>query len=916
MPSLSTALPSSGNRHILLIDGYGFVFRAYHSMPSLTRADGVPIGAVYGFTNMLMKLLHDSKADHVAVILDKGRKNFRHDLYADYKANRPPAPPDLVPQFPMIRDAAEALNLPVVEFEGYEADDIIATYARIAQQAGETVTIVSSDKDLMQLVGNGVVMYDPLKNRMIGEKEVQEKFGVMPDKVLDMLALIGDSADNIPGVPGIGPKTAAELINNFGDLDTVLARAGEIKQTKRREMLIEHADTARLSRDLAALCETAPVTLTLSDLVLRPADPEKLIAFLTEQGFKNLLGRVVNQQDTPQPKQSPANTQSPPKECVIIYTETLLNEWVTKIEDAGKVTLRFYNNDTDITGLALLTAHNEACYIPIVNNKTLDSNADLFAEKPSLQEGVPLVVLCNALLPMLHNPSVLKIGYDIKAMMVLLKQPDITPYNDIMLMSYVLDAGINGHELDALINRHLEKELPSLKTLTGTGKASISLSEVATETMATYALIELDMVQALHTLLKARLFEAHMLTVYETLERPLIPVLANMELKGVKADPVRLMTLSDEFGIKITALEKEIHQLAGHSFNIGSPKQLGEILFQEMGIKGAGKTATGAYSTGAEVLEELALQGHVIADKILEWRQLSKLKSTYTDALIKQINPHTKRIHTHFQMAVASTGRLSSNNPNLQNIPIRTEEGHKIRSAFIAEKGCKLLAADYSQIELRLLAHMANIDTLKTAFAEGKDIHTITASQVFGIPLEEIDSATRRKAKAINFGIIYGISAFGLARQLGIGRAEASQYIQAYFKEYPGIETFMETTKAFAREHGYVETLFGRRCHVMGINDKNQGKRSFAERAAINAPLQGTAADIIKKAMIQLPPALKAAGLQGEMILQVHDELVLEVPDAEIEQTKALIEKIMVRVVQLEVPLEVDVGIGNNWAEM
>lgn len=918
---MSSSPPS---RHILLIDGYGFVFRAYHSMPSLTRPDGAPIGAVYGFTTMLMKLLADQKADHVAVILDSGRQNFRHDIYAEYKANRPPAPEDLVPQFPLIRVAAEALNLPVVELVGYEADDIIATYARIAKESGERVTIVSSDKDLMQLVGEGVDMYDPLKNRVIGVAEVQEKFGVGPERVLDVLALMGDSSDNIPGVPGIGPKTAAELINSYGGLDEILARTHEIKQQKRRETLETHRESALLSRQLAALCDTAPVQLTLDELVLRAPDNARLLAFLKEQGFKTLVNRMESHNGAATAVAKPARVVDRPKEQVIIRDLASLDIWVKKIQAAGAVVLKLYSNYLEHTvitetnmpvGLVLSVSESESCYIPIIYDTPEVGSLDLFAAQAPKQEGIAAGQLVAVLQPLFSDPAILKIGYDIKALQVAIHHHlggiALMPADDIMLISYVLDAGVHNHELSELASLHLGQEGKIVAAMSKAGLSTVVLEQLFPAVMQ-----EAEQLWQLYEKLKARLFAEHLLTVYERLERPLTPVLAAIEISGVKVNQKRLRELSEEFAARLQVLEQAVYTLAGHSFNIGSPKQLGEVLFEEMGIKGAGRTSTGAYSTGAEVLEELALQGHTIADKILEWRQLSKLKSTYADALAKQIAPKTHRIHTCFQMAVTSTGRLSSTNPNLQNIPIRTLEGNKIRSAFVAAPGNKLLSADYSQIELRLLAHMADIGSLKTAFAAGRDIHTATASQMFGIPVEEIDSNTRRKAKAINFGIIYGISAFGLARQLGIDRGEASRYIQAYFKEYPGIEAFMEKIKAFAREHGYVETLYGRRCHVPGINDKNGAKRSFAERAAINAPLQGTAADIIKKAMIILPGALVAAGLQGVMILQVHDELVLEVPEKEVERTAMVVKKTMERAALLDVPLEVDIGVGDNWAEM
>jgi len=913
-------LPLPTKRRITLIDGYGFVFRAYHSLPPLTRKDGTPVGAVYGFTSMLMKLLAQSKADHIAVIFDMGGPTFRHNLYNDYKANRPPLPEDLRPQFPIMREVANAFNLPIVELAGYEADDIIATYARLAKEAGEEVIIVSSDKDLMQLIGDGVTMYDPLKSKVIDKPEVLEKFGVTPEQLLDVLSLMGDSSDNVPGVPGIGPKTAAELINHYGNLESLLERTNEIPQQKRRESLITYRDQAILSQKLIRLCDTVPVQYSLAELAMRQLDEDKLIAFLNEQGFQTLITRARQQwnirndaMNTGQPTAVAA--QESPADYLLITSEAQLKTWLSHAEASGKlgVSLEVESEGSDrIAGMALAAGNSKAAYVAVIAPKPAAQELFQFSETKKEEIGIPLVAVLSLLKPLLDNPAILKIGYDIKKLQLALGVM-IEPSDDIMLLSYVAAAGNHSHELEVISERYAGRKVESCKSLTGSGKNLVLFSQLPPEQCLAYAAEKACLILVAHKTLKRTLFEQHLLTVYETIERPLTNVLTEMERTGIKIDVQRLRQLSGEFTVKLHQLEKEIYALAGCEFNIGSPKQLGEVLFERMNIATTKKTKGGAYTTGAEVLEELSLQGHTIADKLLEWRQFSKLISTYTEPLVTQISPVTGRIHTHFSMAVASTGRLSSNNPNLQNIPIRTEEGNKIRSSFIAPEGHVLLSADYSQIELRLLAHEANIPTLRQAFTDGKDIHAITASSIFGIPLEQITSVERRKAKAINFGIIYGISAFGLARQLSISRQDAARAIEAYFAEYPGIQHYMERIKKFAHEHNYVSTMFGRRCYVPTINDKNGALRSFAERAAINAPLQGAAADIIKKAMIALPPALARAKLKGRMLLQVHDELVLEVPEAEIAATSAIVKKVMEQVVQLSVPLIVDVETGKNW---
>jgi len=908
-------------RHVFLVDGSGFIFRAFHALPPMTRPDGTPVNAVYGFTTMLMKLLQDTDADRVAVIFDKSQRTFRNDLYPAYKAHRPDPPEDLVPQFGLVRDATRALNVPAVEMEGFEADDLIATYARLATEAGADVTIVSSDKDLMQLVGDRVVMLDAIKNRTLGPDEVREKFGVGPERVVDVQALAGDPVDNVPGVPGIGVKTAAQLIETYGDLDAVLAGAAEIKQPKRRQALMEHVDDARISRDLTRLRDDAPVESSLDDFAVRPPDPETLLAFLEDQAFRSLIARVRDQGLTPAKEAAPAKAEAA---YALVQDADALRRWVAEAKAAGTVAV-----DTETTGLDPLRAElvgfslaidaGRACYVPLAHRRPeaaegLDLHGEGAAELPPQIPAEEALLILGELLA---DPSVLKVGQNIKYDMHVLGRHGISvaPIDDTMVLSYVLEGGLHGHGMDELASLHLGHQTIKYEDVAGSGKAQVTFDRVPLDKACDYAAEDADITLRLHQALKPRLVAERLVTVYETLERSLIPVLAAMEGHGILVDAVALKTLSGEFARRLADLEQEAHRLAGHEFNVGSPKQLGEVLFDEMGIPGGKKGRTGAYATGADVLEGLAAEGHELPARVLDWRQLAKLKSTYADALIGQINPNTGRVHTSYAQAVASTGRLSSSDPNLQNIPVRTEEGRKIRRAFIAGPGNVLLSADYSQIELRLLAHVAGIDALKEAFRAGTDIHALTASQVFGVTVEGMDPMVRRQAKAINFGIIYGISAFGLARQLGIPRGEAAAYIDAYFDRYPGIRDYMDRTRADAREHGYVTTLFGRRCHVRGINDRNPSVRGFAERAAINAPIQGGAADIIKRAMIRVPPALAAAGLDARMLLQVHDELLLEVPEDQAERTGEVAAEVMSGAAHLDVPLVVDLGVAPNWAE-
>ena len=911
--------------HLFLVDGSGFIFRAYHALPPMNAPDGTPTNAVFGFTKMLMKLVDDTEADYVAVIFDKARKTFRNDIYPEYKAHRPPPPEDLIPQFELVRRATEALNVPAIDMEGFEADDIIATYARQGRERGAEVTIVSSDKDLMQLVGDQVQLFDAMKSREIGPAEVMEKFGVAPDKVVDVQALAGDSTDNVPGVPGIGIKTAAELINTYGDLETLLARAEEIKQPKRRQSLIEQAEKARISRELVLLKDDVPVPRKLEEFRKRKPDPETLLGFLKGLGFKSLVTTVESRMAGA--NSAGAAALAAPKaadaEYETIQSMERLAAWITEAAAAGTVAVDTETDALDamgagLVGVSLALTPGRACYIPLAHVSAkpqgqLDLGGD--GDGDAAPEQVPMKEALAALKPLLEDPAVLKIGQNIKYDMQVLGRHgiEVAPVDDTMLLSYVLDGGLHGHGMDELAETFLNHTTIKFKDVTGSGKGQLSFGQVPLDKATDYAAEDADVTLRLHALLKPRLVAEHMVTVYETLERPLINVLRDMERTGIRVDAGVLKGLSGEFAGRMAGLEDEIYKLAGHEFNIASPKQLGDILFDEMGLEGGKKTKTGAYGTGADVLEDLAAQGHELPQKVLDWRQYAKLKSTYTDTLVAQIRPKSGRVHTTYSQTGAATGRLSSNDPNLQNIPIRTEEGRKIRKAFVADKGHLLMSADYSQIELRLLAHVADIGALKDAFHAGMDIHAMTASQVFGIPIEGMDPMVRRRAKAINFGIIYGISAFGLARQLGISRGEAGAFIDAYFEKFPGIQDYMERTKEQAKKQGFVTTPFGRKVHVRGINDRNPNMRGFAERAAINAPIQGGAADIIKRAMIRLPDALAAAGLKARMLLQVHDELVFEVPEGEADATRGVVSRVMSGAAHLSVPLDVDVGTGADW---
>jgi DNA polymerase-1 len=998
--------PGNGD-HVFLVDGSSYIFRAYHALPPLNRkSDGLQVNAVLGFCNMLWKLLRDMPPDnrptHLAIVFDKSEITFRNKLYPDYKAHRPPAPDDLIPQFPLIREAVRAFDLPCLEQAGFEADDLIATYVRLACERGATATIVSSDKDLMQLVTDCVTMYDTMKDRRIGIAEVIEKFGVPPEKVVEVQALAGDSTDNVPGVPGIGIKTAAQLIVEYGDLETLLLRAGEIKQPKRREALVENAAKARISRQLVLLDDKVALDVPLDELAVHEPDARKLIAFLKAMEFSSLTRRVADySQIDPAdveadgknkngsaslPASSAASVPSPlagegqggshpggPSGLPLFATlphkeggsapskqdraaslkgtpisfaaaraeaarklpvdrnryQTIrsldaLNALIARVHDHGHVAIEAKANSIDpmqaeMCGMALALAPNDACYIPLSHKQSGDG-AGLFAAGLAPDQ-IRTADALATLRPVLESAGILKIGFNIKFNAVMLAQHGVVIRNqdDAQLMSYALDAGRNAHGLDALAERWLGHATLTHGELTGSGKNKLSFDQVAIDRATAYSAEDADVILRLWRVLKPRLIAERMTSVYETLERPLVAVLARMERRGISIDRQVLSRLSGEFAQTAARVEAEIQEIAGEPINVGSPKQIGDIIFGKMGLPGGSKTKTGAWSTSAQILDELAEQGHEFPKKILEWRQVSKLKSTYTDALPTYVHPQTHRVHTTYALAATTTGRLSSNEPNLQNIPVRTEDGRKIRRAFIASPGHKLVSADYSQIELRLLAEIADIPVLKQAFRDGLDIHAMTASEMFGVPIEGMPGEVRRRAKAINFGIIYGISAFGLANQLGIAREEASAYIKKYFERFPGIRAYMDETREFCRKHGYVETLFGRKCHYPDIKASNGSVRSFNERAAINARLQGTAADIIRRAMIRMEQALAEHKLAAQMLLQVHDELIFEVPDDEVAATLPVVQHVMqdapFPAVLLSLPLQVDARAADNWDE-
>ncbi|MBW0366350.1 DNA polymerase I [Ensifer adhaerens] len=995
--------------HLFLVDGSGFIFRAFHAIPPLNRkSDGLPVNAVSGFCNMLWKLLTDARdtsvgvtPTHFAVIFDYSSKTFRNALYDQYKANRTAPPEDLIPQFGLIRHATRAFNLPCIEKEGYEADDLIATYARLAEAAGAGVTIVSSDKDLMQLVTSNVSMYDSMKDKQISIPEVIEKWGVPPEKMIDLQAMTGDSTDNVPGIPGIGPKTAAQLLEEYGDLETLLARAGEIKQAKRRENIIANADLARLSRQLVELKTDTPLDVPLEELSLEPQNGPKLIAFLKAMEFTTLTRRVAAATGTDAdaveaalvPVEWGAEARGPDLDkgdgaekvsegsstaaaargeaaqaaavlsrageangadatpealaaaraeifakapmdqsaYVTIRDIATLDRWISDAREAGVVgfdteTTSLDAMQADLVGFSLAIADHKAdptgasiraAYVPLIHKTGV---GDLLGGGLA-ENQIPVAEALSRLKSLLEDPSVLKVAQNLKYDYLVMKRHGITveSFDDTMLMSYVVDAGNGTHGMDSLSERWLNHKPIAYKDITGTGKSSVTFDFVDIDRATAYAAEDADVTLRLWHILKARLAAKGLMRVYERLERPLVAVLARMEDRGITVDRQILSRLSGELAQGAAGLEDEIYKLAGETFTIGSPKQLGDILFGKMGFAGGSKTKTGQWSTSAQVLEDLAAEGHELPRKIVDWRQLTKLKSTYTDALPGFVHPETKRVHTSYALAATTTGRLSSSDPNLQNIPVRTAEGRKIRTAFIATPGHKLVSADYSQIELRVLAHVADIPQLRQAFADGVDIHAMTASEMFGVPVEGMPSEIRRRAKAINFGIIYGISAFGLANQLSIERSEASDYIKRYFERFPGIRDYMEGTKVFAREHGYVETIFGRRAHYPDIRSSIPSHRAFNERAAINAPIQGSAADIIRRAMVKMEPALAEAKLSARMLLQVHDELIFEVEDAEVENTIPVVVSVMenaaMPALDMKVPLKVDARAATNWDE-
>ncbi|MBU1348222.1 MAG: DNA polymerase I [Alphaproteobacteria bacterium] len=943
-----------------LIDASAYIFRAYHALPPLTRkSDGLPVGAVQGYCNMLWKLLKDMKgADgptHLAAIFDHSEKTFRNDLYDLYKANRSAPPEDLIPQFPLVREATAAFGVHCVELPGYEADDLIATYACRVRDAGGECVIVSSDKDLMQLIGPSVVMWDPMKDRRLAEEAVMEKFGVTPDKMIDLQALIGDSVDNVPGAPGIGPKTAAQLLDEYGDLDSVLARAGEIKQPKRRETLINFADQIRLSRELVRLTCDAPAPEPIDDFIVRDPDPATLSAFLEQMEFRSLQRRVgdgrleghdgsafaprpmatpltapvISPRYAPQAVSTDVETQTFDHDAYhCIQTLEALEAFIARATETGVVG---FDTETDalsathagLCGVSLAIGPNDACYVPLTHEHPPAEGAggldfgDAGPERTPLDQLDKPTVLAR-LKTLLEDPGVLKVvqngKYDIAVMAR--RGIRVGPIDDTMLISYVLEGGLHGHGMDELARLYLGHEPIPFKSVAGTGKAQKSFKHVELKPATCYAAEDADVTLRLWRILKPRLAAEGLVTVYETLERGMPAVLAGMELMGIRVDPARLRRLSSEFGLKMVELEARAHDLAGRPFTISSPKQIGELLFGEMNLPGGKKTASGQWETGAATLETLA-ESHDLPRAILDWRQLAKLKGTYTDALVAAMDEATDRVHTSYQLAAATTGRLASSDPNLQNIPIRTETGRQIRQAFIARDGHVLISADYSQIELRLLAHIGDIPELKRAFKAGIDIHTATASEMFGVPVDQMDPETRRRAKAINFGIVYGISAFGLSNQLGIDQSEAGAYIKTYFERFPGIRDYMDKTRAEVRAAGYVSTVFGRKIHIPAIQSKSGAERQFGERAAINAPIQGAAADIIRRAMMRMPGALEAAGLQTKMLLQVHDELVFEAPEAEVDAAIPLIQRVMEGAaepaVALTVPLTVEARAAKNW---
>jgi DNA polymerase-1 len=909
--------------HFYLIDGSGYIFRAYYALPPLSRkSDGLPTGAVNGFCTMLYKLLEDVRSDdsknkptHFVVIFDSAKKNFRNEIYEDYKANRTEAPEDLVPQFEYIRKSVEAFNVVSAEMLNYEADDLIATYTEQILKKGAKVTIVSADKDLMQLVKFGVRLYDPMKSKVLGNKEVKEKVGVEPNRVIDVQALAGDTSDNIPGVPGIGIKTAAELINKYKSLEKLLEKASEIPQNKRRETILQNKDKALLSRKLAELKIDVPVKQKLETFELKKINKQKLYDFLSEMEFNRLLSQVISQHGEPTGKKIERKnyTKFNLKQYKTILKIDELENWIKKIEEKGIVAVdtetdSLNPHETNLVGISLCYDEGVACYIPLQH-----------ATQKVLEKKMVLDKLKN----LLEDKSIKKIGQNIKFdyIIFLKNKIKLNPIEDTMLMSYVLDAGKHRHNMDSLSEIHLNHKPISFKEVAGTGKSQISFDKVRIKLATEYAAEDADVTFRLYSLFKERLGQEKLLKIYELFEKPLVNLLAQMEIEGIKIDSNFLNKLSKKFDVKIKKLEKNIFKGSKKKFNIGSPKQLGEILYNELKIAALKKTKKGGFATSATVLEDLAFKGHELPKLVLDWRQLTKLKNTYTDTLPEHVNSETNRVHTSFLLAATTTGRLASSEPNLQNIPIKTEDGKEIRKAFIAEKNRTFISADYNQIEMRILADIADVKELKKAFKNNEDIHSLTASQVFNIPLSRINAETRRKAKTINFGIIYGISQYGLAKQISVSNQEASEFLKSYFDKFPEIKDYMHKTINFCRKSGYVNNIFGRRCHIAGINDKNYNVRNFQERAAINAPIQGSAADIMRLAMIRIQQVLnKNSSCKTKMLLQIHDELVFETPKNEIEKIAPIIKKIMSDVSssefhQFSTPLTVDINSGNNWGE-
>lgn len=905
---------------ICLIDGSGYIFRAFYGLPPLTAPDGTPVNAVYGFTNMFLKLTTKIPCDYCLVLFDAKRQNFRNNIFAAYKGTRKETPEELIPQFPLIREAVDVLNISFLEMEGFEADDLIATYAAKALKQGLEVVVVSGDKDLMQLIRPGVEFYDPMKDKFFTPEDVKEKFGVYPDKVVEVQALSGDSIDNVPGVPGIGPKTAAQLINEYGSVEGLLQHAVEIKQEKRRQTILDNAENARISLQLVTLKADVPITRELTEFHCRCPEAGKLHAFIDKYGFNSLKARADKWLAE---RCSQVEHLAPPpivKNYRLVDSDAALATMAERLSAAGRFALAVVSDGTNpvfdrLVAIAFAAAAGEAYYVPL-DMDSAGENIDLFTAAPTAEK-VSDAAFVKYIYPLLQDNSILKIGHDLKYAMHFITrrfgETSFAPYDDVAVISYCLDSSAHGHELNTLAAMFMDEPLPALDTLLGSGKNKLSFVALDKETAKNYLAGRADFALRLYDVLKTRLIAEKRLTIYEAFDRPLVQTLYNMENRGIKVNAAELRDLSAYFDARIKELEAEIFALAGEEFNVGSPKQIGEILFTRQGLKGK-KTPSGAWATGADVLEDLADNGVELAAKILDWREVSKLKSTYTDSLFGLLDKEG-RVHTTYAQTVANTGRLASNNPNLQNIPVRSEDGRKIRSCFIAKPGHKLISCDYSQVELRLLADVADVKKLKEAFAKGIDIHTATASHVFGVPPEAVDANLRRHAKAINFGIVYGISAFGLAKNIGVSTAEAKAYIDAYFAQMPEIKSYMDKTIAFAHAHGYVETSFGRRCSVLGINDANKRLVANAERAAINAPIQGGAADIIKLAMNKIEKVLAAKNMRTKMLLQVHDELVFESPEDELSQALEIVKFNMENIVNSSVPFKAEAGIGRTWTE-